>query len=159
MQQIHYLKFDAVEPADFLPILNNQKIRAHLIDHPDFDLAAVGEWMEGKQLVDGQAGCRVRAILVDGQLAGWCGLQFENGQHEVAIVLDDGYWGLGKRVFSELLAWARDFGHETVCIHFLSTRPEYSFMKKIAQRVYESEMFGARFISYEISTGSTTPAR
>ena len=150
MHKIEYVMFDEIAPSDFLPLLNSQKVRTHLIEHPVFDLASTSEWMERKIWVDRQDGCRVRAILVSGEVAGWCGIQLENGQYEVAIVLRDDHWGIGRAVFTELLSWARDLGHEAVCIHFLSSRPEYRFLRKVALRVYESTMFGARFTTYEI---------
>lgn len=88
--------------------------------------------------------------MVDKQLAGWCGIQREDGKYEIAIVIDDRYWGLGKKVFREMLGWAREFGHKTIYIHFLYTRPEYRFLRKISKNVYESVLMGSKFTTYEL---------
>ena len=153
MSRLSYSVLAAVDPADLLPTLNKRAVRAHLIDHPRFDAATAAEWLAGKLAVDATPGCRVRAVLVDGELAGWCGIQFENGQYELAIVLDDAHWGIGPRVFREMMGWARELGHETVCIHFLHTRPAYRFLRKMARRVHESEWLGSRFTTYELAVG------
>ncbi len=150
MNRPEYLPLDCVPPAEYLPLLNKGRVRQHLIDHPLFDEVAVAAWLAAKLEVDATPGCKVRAIRVNGQLAGWCGLQFEQGQYEIAVVLDDSCWGLGRQVFAEVMGWARAFGHQTVYIHFLHTRPEYRFLRKIARQVTTSEMMGNRFTTYEL---------
>lgn len=148
--QLEYVNFQDIEPESFLPLLNKQTTREHLIKHQQFDVKAVTEWMQDKVEVDSTPGCRVRAIQVEGQLAGWCAIQADDGNYEIAVVLDDQYWGVGRSVFRELMAWAKEFGHSTVYIHFLHTRPEYRFLRKMSRRVFESEMMGERFVSYEL---------
>ena len=148
---IEYVKLDEVDPAEFLPLLNSQKIREHLVDHPVFDAETVRAWLAAKIEVDTSQGCKVRAIVVNAQLAGWCGIQLEGGEYEIAVVLDDDYWGLGGRVFREIMGWAKDLGHETVFIHFLHTRPEYGFLRRVAKNVYESELMGSKFRTYELA--------
>jgi len=150
MNCIEYVKLDAIEPSKFLPLLNKKTTREHLIDHDLFDADKVKEWVQGKIDVNASQGCKVRAIIVDKQLAGWCGIQLEDGKYEVAVVIDDGYWGLGKSVFRELMAWAKELGHATVFIHFLHTRPEYKFLRKMSKNVYESELLGSKFTTYEL---------
>lgn len=147
---IAYRSFSDVAPADFLPLLNKQKNRAHLIEHAAFDADSASAWMTEKISVDTQPGCRVRAVYCNAQLAGWCGIQLQDGQYELAIVLDSDFWGLGKAVFSDMMAWAREFGHSHVYIHFLSTRPEYRFLAKMARRVFDTDMLGNRFTTYEL---------
>jgi GNAT superfamily N-acetyltransferase len=82
---------------------------------------------------------------------GWCGIQQEGGEYEIALVLDDRYWGLGRKIFRELMSWATELGHQTVYVHFLHTRPEYKFLRKIANSVYENEIMGNKFTTYRLS--------
>lgn len=151
MNCIEYIKLDEVNPKEFALLLNKQKIREHLIDHQLFDIETVKAWIETKIEVDSSKGCKVRAIVVNQQLAGWCGIQLEDGKYEMAIVIDNNYWGLGRKIFREIMVWAKEFGHKTVFIHFLYTRPEYKFLRKISKNVYESELFGNKFTTYEIA--------
>jgi len=150
MNNIEYVKLNEVNPKEFIPLLNKQKVRDHLIDHKLFDEKSVKAWLESKVEVDSSQGCKVRAIVVDNQLIGWCGIQPDDENFELAVVIDDNYWGLGKKIFLEIMAWAREFGHKTVFIHFLYTRPEYKFLRKISKRVYENEILGSKFTTYEL---------
>ncbi len=150
MHCIEYVKLSEIEPMAFLPLLNKQTTREHLIDHELFTLEGVKEWIQSKIDVDSLQGCRVRAIKVNDQLAGWCGIQTEEGKYEIAVVIEDSYWGLGKSIFREIMVWAKELGHRTIFIHFLHTRPEYKFLRKLSKNVYESELLGNKFTTYEL---------
>ncbi len=150
MAMLSYLHFDALNPSDFLPLLNNPDNRKHLIEHTLFTADSAKAWLDGKIAEDAIPGCRVRAILCDRALAGWCAIQFQNGEYEMAIMLDKKFWGLGRQVFHEMMAWADELRHDQLVIHFLHTRPEYKFLQKIASKVYETEIFGETFTSYKI---------
>lgn len=150
MIDISYVNLNEINPDDLIPVLNNQKIREHLIDHELFNADSVKAWIKAKEEVDSTRGCRVRAIIYQGQLAGWCGIQLEGDNHEIAIIIDNKYWGLGKAVFHDMMCWAKELGHREILIHLLHTRPGYKFLRSIANNVYESEVFGNRFLTYEL---------
>jgi hypothetical protein len=150
MPDIEYVKFSDVNPQNFLPLLNKLKIREHLIQHELFDINTTSAWMKSKVEVDGIQGCKVRAINVDNQLVGWCGIQFENDKYEIAIVIDDSSWGLGIKIFHEMMVWAKIIGHKEVYINFLHTRPKYKFLQKRSKKCYESELYGSKFNTYQL---------
>lgn len=150
---LEYAELNTIDPEHWLRLLNKPKIRQHLIEHDVFDLNSVAVWVESKFEVDALDGCRVRAITLDGQLVGWCGIQCENElddkeQYELAIVIDDQSWGIGRQVFMQLMQWARDFGHDSVVLHLLDSRPEYRFLRKQSSRVTKTELLGRQFTSY-----------
>lgn len=151
MSEIEYIKFSDVNPDDLIRVLNNRKIREHLVDHDLFDAASIKEWINSKIKVDAIDGCKVRAIHASNQLIGWCGIQLENENYEIAIVIDNHYWGLGKNIFYDIVQWAKALGHEEIFIHFLHSRPEYKFLRKISENVYESEILGSKFRTYQIA--------
>lgn len=150
-RRIEYLRLDDIDPAALLPLLNKPRLREHLIDHPVFDAAGCAAWIASKTELDASPGCRVRAIAVDDRLVGWCGIQREGRRYEIALVLDDAHWGLGRGIFREMMCWARDLGHRTVFIHLLHTRPRYRFLQKVARDSYPSEIMGDRFMTYELA--------
>ena len=151
MSSVEYRTLNKVDPDPLLSLLNKKRIRSHLIDHQRFDSESLQLWIKTKIEMDASPGCRVRAIVVDGQCIGWCGIQNDNNDYEIAVVLDDNYWGLGPKIFRDLMAWAKELGHKTVSIHFLHTRPEYKFLKKIAQSVHESQILGSKFTTYTLA--------
>lgn len=155
MAAMQYRHFSDVSAEEFAVLLNKPKIRAHLIEHPPFTVETVRQWVAGKIAMDNTRGCKVRAIFVGNTLAGWCGIQCEGSDDEracceLALVLDQAYWGQGRQVFKVLMAWARELGHHTVLIHFLHTRPVYPFLQKMASAVYQQTLLGAQFTTYEL---------
>jgi hypothetical protein len=151
MDNIEYVKFNEINPHDLLPLLNSPKIRTHLIEHALFTIETLTDWMNDKVQVNAIQGCKVRAIFCNTVLVGWCGIQFEDEKHEIAIIIDDKVWGLGKRVFKDMMAWAKEMGHEEVYIHFLHTRPDYKFLNKLAKSVSKTELFGNEFTCYKLA--------
>jgi len=151
MSTIKYVKLSDVSPDDFLCILNSQKNREHLIEHDIFDRSAAKAWINSKIEIDSTYGCKVRAIIYKNKLAGWCGIQLEEEKYEIAIVIDNEYWGLGKKILKDIMRWAKELGHKDVFIHFLHTRPYYKFLHKIAISVYETELHGNKFTTYQLA--------
>ncbi len=146
-----YVRLDEVDPSDVQKLLNQKRIREHLVEHELFDANSVKTWIKEKLEVDATNGCRVRGVMSNSSFAGWCGIQLENGNYEIAMVLDSKHWGLGKRVFYDVMRWAKELGHEEVFIHLLHTRPEYKFLKNISKSVFQSELLGRKFTTYRLS--------
>ena len=135
-----------VRAEDLLPLLNDETLRKHLIDHPPFDAARVRAWMDDKRRIDALPGCRVRAVLIDGRLAGWCGLQPDEEGVEIAIVI-----ARGLAIFNEMMGWALSMGHQEVVFHLLGTRPLYKSLARRATRVTKTTLSGHPFTTYYFS--------
>ncbi|MCH7350083.1 GNAT family N-acetyltransferase [Aeromonas sp. MR7] len=148
---VQFKHFDDVTAQDFLPLLNDATIRKHLIDHPRFDLPRVGCWMDDKMRINQQPRCRVRAVLIHGQLAGWCGIQPDEDGVELAIVIDQAHWGAGIAIFREMMCWAREMGHTEVRFHLLDSRPAYVALASKACRVEKRRLSGRMFTTYCLS--------
>lgn len=146
-----YLGLDEIDPDELLAVLNKQRTREYLVKHDLFDSATIKEWIKDKVEVDRTIGCRVRGVISGQSLAGWCGIQLENGKYEIAIVLDPKHWGIGVRAFRDVMHWAKELGHDEIFIHLLRTRPAYKSLNKIATGVFESEWLGEQFTTYRIS--------
>lgn len=151
MKAIHYREFQNIRSDDFLPLLNAPSLRTHLVAHPEFDSASIADWVKYKIELDAAPGCRIRAVYVDDVLAGWCGIQPDENGHELAIVIGPAFWGVGLRVFRDMMLWAAELGHSELVFHLLETRPEYRFLRKRASRVQVSELWGRQFTSYFIA--------
>ncbi len=148
---IEYVMFSEIKAVDFVTLLNKHKIREHLIQHELFDTYTVNAWVKTKLEMDSSPGCKIRAILINDQLAGWCGIQLEGKEYELAIIIDDRFWGIGKTIFYEMMCWAKELGHERISIHFLDSRPDYKFLRKIATNVYKRELHGRTFTTYQLA--------
>ncbi|VAW81454.1 hypothetical protein MNBD_GAMMA12-873 [hydrothermal vent metagenome] len=156
MNNIQYLNFDKIDLIELISILNENRIREHLIDHPVFDDSNIIDWVQSKVDCDSLAGSRIRAVVVDGKLGGWCGIQPEEDHFEIAIVLSESCWGVGPSIFRRILSWAEELGHKELYIHLLGTRPEYRFLAQRSKKIFRSIILGRDFTTYCIAVSSNT---
>lgn len=154
MKEIEYLSFKLVDPEEFLVVANDDTLRKHLIDHEYFTSDSIREWMNEKIETDSLQGCRIRAIYIDGVLAGWCGIQPDESGFELAIVISKNFWGFGISIFRSLLVWAKELGHNEILFHLLDSRPEYKALNKMATKVRKTELLGRCFTTYFVPVGS-----
>lgn len=154
MKDIEYTSLQDLDQSELLSVLNTEKIRKHLVAHNQFSEESLAIWVADKMTVNSTKGCKVRGIRLNGRVAGWCGIQFENESYELAIVLNEEFWGIGTSVFKDMMVWASEFRHSHVVLHLLSTRSEYKFLRKMASRVFKSTMFGQNYTSYELRVPS-----
>ncbi|EAR10639.1 GNAT family N-acetyltransferase [Reinekea blandensis] len=148
MNDLSFIGFDQVDVDGLLSIVNEDALRTHLIDHPYYDRESLKAWMDEKVKVDSMPGCRVRAVFVDEELAGWCGIQPDDQGFELAIVISQRFWGIGIAIYKTLIGWAKELGHKEVLFHLLDSRPEYQALNKMASKVYKTEQLGRRFTTY-----------
>lgn len=154
MSAITFLHFHQVNPEDFMAVVNEDSLRTHLIDHPYFDAASFKAWVDDKINTDTTQGCRVRAVCIDGVLAGWCGIQPDDHGFELAIVLSKKFWGAGIVIFKTLMGWANELGHKEILFHLLESRPEYKVLSKISTKVHKTELAGRCFTTYHVAVSA-----
>ncbi|MCV2403431.1 N-acetyltransferase [Marinomonas sp. C2222] len=157
MRNIEYLAFEYVDLNVLMDVLNEGSLREHLVEHPYFDPKSISEWVKGKVETDAVEGCRVRVISIDGDIAGWCGIQPDDKGFEIAIVLSQKFWGAGASIFKTLLGWAAELGHKEVCFHLLDSRREYKTLAKMADSVSRSQLLGRSFTTYLFSVDQKNP--
>lgn len=148
MQEVEFVCFDDVNHEELQQVVNENPLRKHLVDHEYFDEASLQLWMDDKIETDAQPGCRVRVVLIDGKLAGWCGIQPDERGFEVAIVLSKEFWGHGISIFKTIMSWAKEMNHREIVFHLLETRPEYRFLNKLSSKVEKTQMMGRGFTTY-----------
>lgn len=119
-----YHTLDTSPTEEWLELLNSDLVRKHLIQHPQFSTENLRTWLQSKIEKELEPGCRLRAIHSDGKLIGWCGIQVESDNYELAIVLSPKYWGHGREVMNQVIKWARELGHKRLFAHLPQTRPQ-----------------------------------
>jgi hypothetical protein len=153
MSEIEVLRFNQVNPNEFMGIVNQDSLRTHLIDHPYFDETSLQTWMEEKVDTDAMHGCRIRAVYIGGVLAGWCGIQPDDNGFELAIVISQKFWGFGIPIFKRIMCWAKELGHKEILFHLLESRPEYKALNKMSTKVHKTELLGRCFTTYHVAIG------
>ncbi|MCG8673680.1 MAG: hypothetical protein MI867_30105, partial [Pseudomonadales bacterium] len=92
MNNVEYTSLQDLDRVDLLRLLNTEKVGEHLASHDKFNEDSLEEWIAQKTNVNSTTGCVIKGIKFDDKVAGWCGIQFENGAYELALVLDEEFW-------------------------------------------------------------------
>lgn len=153
MNNFEFLGFNQVNSQDLMAVVNEDALRTHLVAHPYFDAVKLHAWMKDKMNTDAMPGCRIRAVYIDGVLAGWCGIQPDDNGFELAIVISQKFWGSGITIFKTLMCWAKELGHKEVLFHLLESRPKYKALDKISTKVTKTALAGRCFTTYYITVG------
>lgn len=152
-----YHAFTTEPTAEWLALLNDERVRHHLLEHPLFDEASLAKWLSNKIAADQQPGCRLRAIRAGASLAGWCGIQFESGSYELALVLSPNHWGRGRQVVHDVLTWALELGHSHLVAHLPTTRPQVRALARLFGNPIANTFIEAqRFSTYHVDVRSLT---
>ncbi|WP_461482243.1 GNAT family N-acetyltransferase [Porticoccus sp.] len=146
-----YHSLDTPPVEEWLELLNSDLVRKHLIQHPQFTTETLGIWLQSKIELDQEPGCRLRAIHSDGMLIGWCGIQVESGNYEVALVLSPKYWGHGRAALNQVIKWAQELGHKRLLAHLPPTRSQKKALERLfGQPIGASSIQGHIFNTYQM---------
>lgn len=147
-----YHTFDTSPSEEWIELLNSDLVRKHLIQHPKFVAETLEIWLQSKIREDQGPGCRIRAIHSDGKLVGWCGIQIESGNYELALVLAPEYWGRGREVINQVIKWAQELGHKQLLAHLPQTRSQTKALERLFGRpIGISKIKGHVFNTYRIA--------
>ena len=92
------------------------------------------------------------AFIVDGKFAGWGGLQPENGDADLAMVLHPDYWGAGKILYDEIIKKGfGEMGFKSITILFPPSRTRIKAILRLGfQPDGEAVIEGEKFIRYRL---------
>lgn len=110
---------------DIIELNTNEHVLKHmpLARGIVFDEEQCIAWVKAKEQQWIKYGYGPWAFVVDGKFAGWGGLQYEEGDADLALVLHPRYWGLGKTIFHKILKKAfTEMGFESITILLPPTR-------------------------------------
>jgi ribosomal-protein-alanine N-acetyltransferase len=90
------------------------------------------------------------AFFIDGQFAGWGGLQPEGPDADLGIVLHPRFWGLGYALSREILRRAfAEMGHKSVIVLLPPSRTRVRALKRLGfEDDGEVVLSGERFMRY-----------
>ena len=100
MSNIQLVSLWDVERQKLIDLMNNDQVRAQLpllTEH--FTQESCTAFLETKQKMWEEHGYGPWAFRINGEFAGWGGLQPECGEADFALVLHPDYWGYGLKIF------------------------------------------------------------
>lgn len=146
--------------ADLEVLFNDPDVRRHLpLAKGTFTAETCARFVAAKERIWAEHGYGPWAFFVDGEFAGWGGLQPEGTDADLGVVLHPRFWGLGYRLAREILRRAFvDLGHESVIVLLPPSRTRVRALKRMGfEEDGEIVLGGERFIRYRAWNPDTPP--
>jgi RimJ/RimL family protein N-acetyltransferase len=147
---IRFQRLNEVNRSDIIKLMNNPLVQRHMPLMRD-NFGEV-ECDENKERLWVEHGYGPWAFIMDGQFVGWGGLQPENGEVGLGLVLHPRYWGIGKALYDRMMERAfGDMGFESVTILLPPTRKRIKGVLRLGfQPDGEVESGGERFLRFRM---------
>ncbi|ENU58375.1 GNAT family N-acetyltransferase [Acinetobacter guillouiae] len=123
--EIEFDRLSNVSKSEIIELNTNERVlkQMPLAKGVIFDEDQCNAWVNEKESLWMNHGYGPWAFIVDGQFAGWGGLQYEHGDADLALVLHPQYWGMGKQIFNKIINKAfNEMGFDSITILLPPTR-------------------------------------
>jgi len=149
-----FKRLTEVDKSDIIDLMNNPRVRRHMpIARGNFGPAECDEFIASKERFWEEYGHGPWAFIIDGEFAGWGGLQPEGGEVDLGLVLHPKHWGVGRTLYQEIISRAfGSLGFKSLTILLPPTRTRVRGIMLLGfQRDGEVEIAGERFIRYRLN--------
>jgi [ribosomal protein S5]-alanine N-acetyltransferase len=150
---LEFKQLSEVERLHFIALHTNPVVRRHMpLSSEKFGDTECAAWIADKKRLWEEYGYGLWAFIIDGEFAGWGGLQPENGEVDVGLVLHPDYWGTGKAIYDEIIRRAfEEMGLESVTVLLPPTRTRVKAIFRLVFKLDgELAIAGERFIRYRL---------
>ncbi|MHC6226140.1 GNAT family N-acetyltransferase [Pseudomonas sp. X10] len=154
---LQFKRLSEVSTADIINLNNHPDVLRQMpLGSPDFDEAKCLAWVAEKESQWGLNGYGPWAFMIDQAFAGWGGLQLEEGDADLALVLHPDYWGFGKTIFDEIVRRAfQEMGLGSVTILLPPSRTRVKGLFRLGFRPDGAvELDGTSFNRYRLLAAS-----
>lgn len=144
-----------VDPDDLIGLMNDPLVRRHMpLAAGSFGPADCVAWVAAKEAIWRDHGYGPWAFLVDGVFAGWGGLQPEDDDVDLALVLRPAFWGQGWVIAERILAEAfGPLGFDDVTVLLPPTRGTAAAVRRFGfQPDGEVDVAGRTFLRFRLSS-------
>ncbi|KTD62160.1 GNAT family N-acetyltransferase [Legionella spiritensis] len=87
-----------------IELLNNPIVQRHMpLSSQGFDEKQYNTFIASKEDIWEKHGFGPWAYFIDGNFAGWGGIQPDEENFELALVLSPAYWGYGKKIYKDMI--------------------------------------------------------
>ncbi|SFS69702.1 GNAT family N-acetyltransferase [Lutibacter maritimus] len=156
--KIEFRRLTEVSRNEIIDLMNSPLVRRQMpLLSYDFDESICDQFIEAKERIWNEYGYGPWAFIVKGQFAGWGGLQPENGDVDLAIVLHPDYWGLGKIIYTQIINKAfNEMSLTSITVLFPTSRTRIKGLLKIGfEKETEVIIGNQQFIRYRIENPLT----
>lgn len=151
--KIEFKRLFEVRKSDVIELLNHPLVRRHMpLAKGLFDDRAYASFMVDKEALWSEHGYGPWAFVVDGKFVGWGGLQFEQGDPDLALVLHPDFWGMGKKIYGEIIKKA--FGEMSFPSITVLLPPSRKYIKSLIKMGFMEDgeliIHDERFLRYRL---------
>jgi RimJ/RimL family protein N-acetyltransferase len=155
---IAFAPLSTVDAERLRELVSDPQVVLHMpLSGPEpMTLDELQEWIEGKEAITREHGFGPQAILIDGELAGWGGIEADDAGASVSLVLSPAFWGHGRQILDVLLDEAFERRRlPYVLVEFPPTRTRVRGLLRLGFReVEERTIEGERFVVYRLDAPS-----
>ena len=152
--RVVFKRLPEVDPEDLMALMNDPRVRRHLpLARDHFGPEACARFVAAKERLWVEHGYGPWAFFVDGEFAGWGGLQPGGDEVDLGLVLRPQHWGVGRALYERLVAHAFDtMGVPSVVILLPPSRVRVSGVLQLGFRPDgEVQVAGERFLRYRLT--------
>ena len=157
---LEFSRLKKIDRAEIVALHSNPKVRRQMPLFGDqFDDEQCKAWVVGKENQWDKYGYGPWAFLIDGHFAGWGGLQYEDGDADLGLVLHPDYWGAGQTIYREIIRRGfEEMGLESVIILLPPSRTRIKGIFRLGfQSDGEVEIGGERFLRFRLHAPASVP--
>ena len=103
MSEIQFVHLYEIEEEKFITLMNHEMVGKLMpLLKNVFSKEDYQNFLQAKKELWDTYGFGPLAFIINGEFAGWGGIQPENGEADFALVLHPDYWGWGLRIFKKI---------------------------------------------------------
>lgn len=124
MNEIEFVHLSEIDEQDIIELMNNDEVGKLLsLLQGGFTAADCKAFVKAKTQLWDAHGFGPWAFVIEGEFAGWGGIQPEKGEADFALVLHPNFWGWGVKIFNKIRDQAfNEMNRESITILFPPTR-------------------------------------
>jgi RimJ/RimL family protein N-acetyltransferase len=148
---VEFKRLPEVPLSDLADLFNDPDVCRHLpLAKAPSTPETCSRFVMAKERMWAEHGYGPWAFLVDGEFAGWGGLQPEGPDADLGFVLRPRFWGMGLRLAREVLRRAfEEMDHDSVIVLLPPSRTRVRGLKRIGfEPDGEAVVGGERFLRY-----------
>lgn len=145
-----------VDQTPIIELMNLPLVRRHMpLARGDFGPGECARFVASKERLWAEHGYGPWAFIINGNFAGWGGIQPQSGEADVALVLHPKHWGAGKILYQRIITFAfGELGFDSVIALLPSSRMRVRGLLKLGFCREDEMTVGAeRFTRYRLMAG------
>jgi RimJ/RimL family protein N-acetyltransferase len=151
--EIEFKRLTEIKKSDIIELMNNPLVRRQMpLLKGDFSESICDKFIVAKEQLWAEHGYGPWAFTINDRFVGWGGLQPENGEADLALVLHPDYWGIGKVLYKEIIRRAfGEMGLTSITVLFPPTRTRIKGLLRLGFKEDKKfEIENERFIRYRL---------